>query len=83
MSAGSGEDAWADRAAAAEAESRGWNRNQHSSRRPAGPADELEKNGQGMAHSSWMGLLSLWIMGWLFQFVCGLFCVCLFSSGVY
>lgn len=81
MSAGSAEDAWADRAAAAEAESRGWNRNQHRSRRPAGPADE--KKGQGMAHSSWMGLLSLWIMGWLFQFVCGLFCVCLFSNGVY
>lgn len=82
MSAGSGEDAWADRAAAAEAESCGWSRNQHRRRRPAGPADELEKKGQGMAHKQLDGLLSLWIMGWLFQFVCGLFCVCLFSNEV-
>lgn len=51
MRAGSGENAWANRAAAAaEAERCGWNRNQHRSRRPAGPADELEKKRQRMAH---------------------------------
>ena len=76
MRAGSGENAWANRAAAAaEAERCGWNRNQHRSRRPAGPADELERRDREWLTSSWMGLLSLWIMELLFQFVYGLFVV--------